>query len=578
LTPHPKFRGDDAGIPGEFARTRATDVRHLIALTKDPALQKALEDLAAGDATVSIVVVADMRGLSDELMQQVSATALIDAASIDVPVEGAVDAIATQFPDLCLMIAGHGAEQNMLATRISDQTVFRFVHKPASPQRLRLFLDAAARPKERTDTAPRAGQLPKGKDSPARIAPRGKSPPLLASIGLFAIVAVAAGAWVFWPRNETGRATPAAAAVDTNAASADLIRRAVQAFAAGRYVASDGSSAAELYREALKLDRNDSAANAGYNRAIEYGLRNAEEALLAGRLNDAGTQAESLRLIAPNNSRLEFLNTQISRELTRMNADASQRQAYEARQTLIRAALDRMTERMRVAAFIEPATNSAVSRFREAEAAGAGDPAVRSAREALVAAMLTAADNELAAHHAATARRLLDAAGSINSSAPGLDVLRRRIDEAGNPAAAPVIQAAEPPRAEASPPPAPVVIATAPPAAPEAAPAPAPAPAAATPAGPVSASSLTALRKTAPEYPERALQLLVSGWVDLEFTVAKDGSVKDVVVTGSEPGRTFDAAATKALQRYRYAPVLRNGEAVQQRAHMRMRFTAQDAK
>ncbi|MEO6185920.1 MAG: energy transducer TonB [Steroidobacteraceae bacterium] len=565
---HPKFGGDDAGMPGENAGTRTTAVRTVIALTNDPALQKALEELAAGDAAVSVVVVADMRALTDELMQQDSACALIDAAAVDAPIDAATDAITSQFPDLRLMVAGHSAEQNMLATRISNQSVFRFVHKPASSQRLRLFLDAAARPVERP--MPRKAEPAKaGKESLARIdtAVRGKSPQTVAMIGVVAIVAVAVGAWIFWPSSKaTPDAAPAVSAVNQDPAIADLIKRGMMAFAAGKYIASDGTSSAELYREALKLDKNNATATSGYNRAIEYALRTAEETLLAGRLNESSAIAESLRLIAPNNSRLEFLNTQISREMARANADASQRQALEARQAQVRTALDRMSDRIRVAALVDPSTNSAVSHFRQAEAAGPGDPAVRSARESLVAAMLTAADNELAARRTPAARRLLDAAASINSSAPGLDVLRRRLDEVNSPAAtaAPVEQA----RAETPPAPASVTPATAP----------VTAPAAAASIGPVPASTLTVLRKTNPEYPERALQQLVSGWVDLEFTVNTDGSVKDVVVTQSEPGRTFDAAATKALLRYRYAPVLRNGEAVQQRAQMRMRFTARDSK
>ena len=82
----------------------------------------------------------------------------------------------------------------------------------------------------------------------------------------------------------------------------------------------------------------------------------------------------------------------------------------------------------------------------------------------------------------------------------------------------------------------------------------------------------------APEYPSRALEQLISGWVEMEFTVARDGSVKDVTVISSEPRRTFDAAATAALRRYRYQPVVRDGETVEQRARMRMRFTPVDGR
>jgi protein TonB len=92
----------------------------------------------------------------------------------------------------------------------------------------------------------------------------------------------------------------------------------------------------------------------------------------------------------------------------------------------------------------------------------------------------------------------------------------------------------------------------------------------------VSALTLRVLRRQDPVYPPVALAQLTSGWVEMEFTVAKDGTVQDVVVVASEPRRTFDSAAMAAMKRYRFGPVLRDGQPVEQRATMRMRFTAQD--
>ncbi len=79
-------------------------------------------------------------------------------------------------------------------------------------------------------------------------------------------------------------------------------------------------------------------------------------------------------------------------------------------------------------------------------------------------------------------------------------------------------------------------------------------------------------------YPEWALQQLISGWVDLDFTVATDGSVKDIKVTDAQPRNTFNSAATSALARYRYVPVLKDGVPAAQRAHIRLRFAAQEVK
>lgn len=583
MTAYPNRRGEGADLPAEGGRTRTMPQKELITLTNDSGLIRALQDLSTEG--IAVHVVSDMRTLSDELLQRVGAVAMIDAGSLDAPIDGAVDAITTQFPDLRLMIAGQSAEQAALARRIADQTVFRFVHKPASPQRLKLFLDAAMRMPE-TPRGRAAATEPAFGDSPslARIdtAVRGRSPMTLALVGVVAIVAIATMAWFFWLRDskpapdaavpQAAAPAPVAAPAANSPAALALIRKADKAFADGRYVALDGSSAAESYREALKLEPANAAARSGFDRSIEYSMRRAEEALVAGRLNEASTVAEALRPLAPNNSRLNFLNTQIDKEQARQNADASQRAANEARQSQIRDSLEQMNERMRRGALLDPAANSAVSHFRAAEQVGPGDPAVRTARESLVAALLTAADGELGAKRVATSRRMVDAAATLNSSAPGLDVMRRRIDEFGEQqaaasaaaSAAETARAAEAARAQEA-------------AAARAATPVVAAPAASTPAV-VASTTLQLLRSAPPEYPQRALEGLLSGWVEMEFTVARDGTVKDIVVVNSEPRRTFDAAAMAALKRYRYQPVVREGETVEQRARMRMRFTARDGR
>ena len=58
-----------------------------------------------------------------------------------------------------------------------------------------------------------------------------------------------------------------------------------------------------------------------------------------------------------------------------------------------------------------------------------------------------------------------------------------------------------------------------------------------------------------------------------EFTVRTDGSTGDIVVTNSNPRRTFDSVAVNAVEQWRYKPVMRNGKAVEQRASVRLRFT-----
>lgn len=556
-------------------------------MTHDPTLVAALQELSGNGITCEIVE--DLRALADQLMQQEDVVALLDAQALGVPADAAVDAIKNQFPEAMLMVAGHAAEQNMLATRIAEQKVFRFVHKPASTQRLKLFVEAASQLGDRqVAQAAQPAQAGAGAGRPADGS--GSMLPILAGIAGAAVLAI--GGWMLMRKDEAPVApVNATAAQPTPPEFNAALERAERAFAAGAFVAADGSSAAELYREALRIVPGHDAATKGFDQSIERALAGAEQALLGGQLEQARVSAELLRLIVPDNSRLAFLNTQIERELARLNADATQRQALDAQRAQIRAAVAEVEQRIDAGSLIEPANDSAVVRFREAQSIGGGDPLVRGARDALVGALLTAADRELSADRALEARRFVEAAGTVNSSAPGLDFVRRRIDEALLQLAARSITPAvtapavvapavvtTPPAASSPPAQQPTAVQpTPPPAAAATATPPASAPSASTDGNAVvSANSLRPVRRVAPDYPQQALQNLVSGWVELEFTVAKDGSVRDVTVLDSEPGRTFDAAAVAALRRYRYEPVLLDGVPVEQRARLRMRFAAQD--
>jgi TonB family protein len=566
----PMLRSDDV-TSSEIAGTVQPGRLHgLVALTNDPSLIRALQELAAGGVNVNVV--ADVRSLTDILLQNAGDTVLIDAAALDSPVADVVDGISRQLPDLCLLVAGHGPDQQQLTARLADKTVARFVHKPASPQRLKLILDATAR-----SHAPAASAAVTSINRTLEQQPPtggGRIPRQAIIGGLAALVAITAGAWLFWPDDKAPAAATTVAAEQPAVATSRVVTQASladAAFAAGKFVASDGSSAAEMYRTILKYDAANRHAREGFDKSIEQALRRAEEALLAGKPNEAGTLAAAVALIEPDNPQLRFLNAQIARETARMNTDASQRQANDERQASIRAALATMKERLQRGALIDPAAN-AVASFREAEAIGANDNSVRAARETLIAALLTAADTELSARRPPAARRLLDAARSINSSAPGIDVLNRRVEEVTAQLLAP--EPAAPARAET---PAPTVV-SAPIAPAPAAPIAAVSPPTDTAKTVVSSRTLKLVRGADPVYPEWALQRLISGWVELEFTVEKDGSVKDIKVINAEPKTTFNAAASSALARHRYAPVLRDGVPVTQRASIRMRFTAQDSK
>src|ERR1700761_3657017 len=50
-----------------------------------------------------------------------------------------------QFPDLVIVFAGHRDDENALAGLTRAGIVYRFIHKPMSPGRAKLFVEAAVK-------------------------------------------------------------------------------------------------------------------------------------------------------------------------------------------------------------------------------------------------------------------------------------------------------------------------------------------------------------------------------------------------------------------------------------------------
>ncbi len=74
--------------------------------------------------------------------------------------------------------------------------------------------------------------------------------------------------------------------------------------------------------------------------------------------------------------------------------------------------------------------------------------------------------------------------------------------------------------------------------------------------------ALTRLNKLDVQYPARALQTSVEGWVELAYTVGPDGTVSNVKIMNATPPRTFESSASKAVSRLRYQPVIQGGKAI----------------
>jgi protein TonB len=92
-------------------------------------------------------------------------------------------------------------------------------------------------------------------------------------------------------------------------------------------------------------------------------------------------------------------------------------------------------------------------------------------------------------------------------------------------------------------------------------------------AGGGSDRDIVPLVRVDPEYPPRARQQGIEGWVELEFTISPAGTVQDPRVLEARPPFVFDRAALNAVRRWRYNPKVENGVAVARPGvQVRLRF------
>jgi len=91
-------------------------------------------------------------------------------------------------------------------------------------------------------------------------------------------------------------------------------------------------------------------------------------------------------------------------------------------------------------------------------------------------------------------------------------------------------------------------------------------------AKPIPASALKISTYVAPDYPPRASERNVQGWVDVEFTVGTDGKTRNIVVTDASHETMFRREATEAVQKWQFEPRVFMGRPIEQTSFTRIRF------
>jgi TonB family protein len=553
----------------------------IVALSEDPMLLEALTLAAVDQATVVSSPSADR--FADQLVANTAAVALIDAAVAPVPLDSFIATLHQQFPQMLLLLAGPALLQNQFSAQIADGTVFRFAHKPASAQRLKLFVDAALlRRQALIDQAmglPFAGGpavVDAAADNPFGSTRRRRPLWIMAAILLLLMVG-ALGA-LLWRRPLIGLApispadAPAAAASPAATASpaaeaaraAEAERDAIDRAAADRAERDRliSESAAREAALAEQVRRTASGARADQARVF---VQLAQKRLASGALLEPGddsarTYIQSAVSLAPDDADVRTVAVALGDALVGRfraaiaagDADAAARwlqachdyhvseatlQQLDAQLAGVQHARSSHAEELLAlqrdfnqhlasGQLLEPADENALATYRRLKAVDSDNAALPVMLRSLRSALAADVQARIARHDVSGASQHLHAA--VDAGLDGEEL-------AG---AASALERAQ---------------------------------AAATPAV-IPESQLQRQHFVSPVYPPDALAKGLSGAVELEFTVTPAGDVTDIKVEAAEPRGVFERAAITALSQSRYRPVERDGAAVAQRARVRLRF------
>ena len=66
-----------------------------------------------------------------------------------------------------------------------------------------------------------------------------------------------------------------------------------------------------------------------------------------------------------------------------------------------------------------------------------------------------------------------------------------------------------------------------------------------------------------PEYPPQAKDRGIEGYCTFQFTVTREGRVKDIVIIDAQPKGIWDRAITRAVSNWRYQPALKDGKPIE---------------
>jgi TonB family protein len=570
---------------------------------------------------------------ADMLLSSPCAVALIDLALVPGQLEQVMTRLREQLPDLGFVAAGEPEDQTRLTRFLHNGELQGFIAKADAAEKLAGVLEAGINRhlELKSDSQASAAAAAKPRRGPLYAA-IGSAVVVVAVLAGWLLMrggsedAVPADAAT--GSAATGRVDPAVA-VET------ALQKARDAFEAGRYIDPKGNGALDYYKLALAADSANGEARDGVHRVAEVMLARAEAALLDQRTRDANAAIKLAKSIEPTHPRIAVLEAQIAREVDRTQTAQQEQARADAASQRLAGLIKLGNERLGQDKLTEPTGDSARYYFttareldgantqtqqglralatkmlqKSSQAASRGDlveaeqwltqarglgiggvdfakadrdlkagqraksgepdrlaglardrlaagqliaPEADSAlfyvqalksqypsynglgpvTDSLRAQLLTGAENAASRKDVALAQRMLDEARGVGASGAGLEAATAAVNKAKR-------------KAEAV-------------------------------AKPQAVRDDMVVKSVTPEYPAKAQRRRVEGYVDLHFTTNEAGEVVDVAVAKAEPVDIFEDAAIRALKKWKFKPLMIDGEATSQRLALRMRFAMQD--
>lgn len=324
------------------------------------------------------------------------------------------------------------------------------------------------------------------------------------------------------------------------------LRMAKLAYDAGMLVEPAEYSAWTLYSKVLKNEPNNAEAVEGITKVADDLVRRGETALDQGRFDDARDTIERIRSVLPQHPGAKALaeklfpvaptvaklQPQLKPEITAppppkvTPAETPQAPAKPAVDPVVEAVAS-FDKAMAASRLLTPTDQSAKHFVEILIAINPNHEATRRAQQRLTSEFLSRATQSLEALDTEAAKIWIDEAEGVGADPKGVLAARNNLTEQ-------LISMES--------------------------------------AKPMPASALKIATYVAPEYPQRALERHIQGWVDVEFTVAMDGSTRDISVADASTDNYFRREAVAAVEKWRFEPRIFMNRPIAQRSYTRIRF------